>query len=184
MTRTRIPSATRSAVLLEAAYKCANPVCRHVLTLELHHIVWVKDKGGNAPENLLALCPNCHSLHTAGHIPADAIVIWKGSLVSLNNPHRGAADFLLVLYAEEERVRQQVITNPDKPAESRFRFSGDSLSFLSGLIASGLIEFDRSFSGTSWFGGGQPSFTVRLTPRGQALVTAWRASGAQSRSAT
>ena len=54
----------RQLVLLEAGYKCANPSCRHILTLELHHIVWVKDGGGNDLENLLALCPNCYSLHT------------------------------------------------------------------------------------------------------------------------
>ena len=88
MTKRRtIPPATRQAVLLEAGYKCANPVCRHILTLELHHIVWVKDDGANDLDNLLALCPNCHSLHTAGHIPASAILAWKSLLQSIGNPN-------------------------------------------------------------------------------------------------
>ena len=64
-----IPPATRQLVLLEAGYMCANPACRRILVLELHHIEWVKDGGGNEPSNLLPLCPNCHALHTAGHIP-------------------------------------------------------------------------------------------------------------------
>jgi len=49
--RTKISESTKQIVLLEAGYKCANPICRHVLTLELHHIVWVKDEGGDKPEN-------------------------------------------------------------------------------------------------------------------------------------
>ena len=69
MSRQPIPRSTRELVLLEAGYKCANPVCRHILTLELHHIVWVSHGGGNNLDNLLALCPNCHALHSAGHIP-------------------------------------------------------------------------------------------------------------------
>jgi len=82
-----IPIATRQIILMEAGYKCANPSCRHILTLELHHIVWVKDGGGSDPENLIALCPNCHSLHTNGYIPTEAIEVWKSLLVSLNNPN-------------------------------------------------------------------------------------------------
>jgi hypothetical protein len=171
-----IPPAVRSAVLLEAAYRCGNPRCRHILTLELHHIVWVRDGGGNGPENLIALCPNCHSLHTAGHIPSEAIYAWKALLVSLNNPPRGAADLLLVLYQEEERLRKEgyePVRRTSVPPP--FRFTGDGLGILAGLMTSGLVEIDRRFSGASSWGGGMPSFTVWLTKRGRAMVTAWLA---------
>ena len=90
--RRTINSSVRQIVLLEAGYKCANPSCRHILTLELHHIAWVKEGGSNDPSNLVALCPNCHSLHTTRHIPHQAINAWKSLLVSLNNPHRVSAD--------------------------------------------------------------------------------------------
>jgi hypothetical protein len=106
--RRKISETIRQVVLLEAGYKCANPTCRHVLTLELHHIVWVKDNGGNQPDNLLALCPNCHSLHTTGHIPAQAILTWKSLLTSLGNPNRAAVDLLLVLADEEARVGKEM----------------------------------------------------------------------------
>jgi hypothetical protein len=161
----------RQQVLLEAGYRCSNPVCRHVLTLELHHIEWVKAGGGNSAENLLALCPNCHSLHTRGHIPESAIRAWKGLLVSLNNPHRGSADLLLVLDAEETRVSS--VTDP-ATATPPFRFSGDSLPALAGLLTSGLIEISQRFSGSSWFGGGAPTFEIRLTASGRVLVEAWK----------
>ena len=46
---------------MEAGYKCGNPTCRNVITLELHHIEYVSDGGGDDPSNLLVLCPYCHS---------------------------------------------------------------------------------------------------------------------------
>ena len=67
MTRAKIPDHNRTLVLLEAGYKCANPVCRHILTLELHHIVWVKDGGTNNPENLLILTHKSHRYIHVGY---------------------------------------------------------------------------------------------------------------------
>jgi hypothetical protein len=168
--RITIPSATRQIVLLEAGYKCANPSCRHILTLELHHIVWVKDGGGNDADNLVALCPNCHSLHTAGHIPADAIRCWKNLLVSLNSPSRASADILLVLHQEEQRL---AASNDETQRPPPFRFTGDGLGMLSSLLVSGLVEISRRFSGAGYFGGGMPSFEVSLTSSGRRLVEAW-----------
>jgi hypothetical protein len=170
--RVKIPETTRQFVLLEAGYKCANPTCRHVLTLELHHIVWVKEGGGNQSDNLLVLCPNCHSLHTQGYIPSSAILAWKSLLVSLGNPNRAAVDLLLVLSDEENRMR----ATPDSSAAAPpFRFTGDSLPALAPLLTSGLVEISRRFLGANIFGGAHPSFEVALTERGRRLVEAWRA---------
>ena len=77
--RRKLPAATKQAVLLESGYKCGNPICRHIITLEIHHIEWVRDGGGDDASNLIALCPNCHALHTADQIPREAIEVWKGS---------------------------------------------------------------------------------------------------------
>jgi hypothetical protein len=139
--------------------------------LELHHILWVKDGGGNEPENLLALCPNCHSLHTNGHIPEQAIRTWKSLLVSLNSANRGTADLLLLLAADEERVSKASETDKVPP---RFRFTGDGLPALAGLITSGLVEISKRFSGANAWGSSMPSFEVQLTPKGLALVNRWR----------
>jgi hypothetical protein len=168
--RRNIPPTIRQMVLLEAGYKCASPSCRHILTLELHHIVWVKDGGGDEADNLLVLCPNCHSLHTAGHIPADAIRVWKSLLVSLNSPHRASADLLLILHQDEQRIEPCTNENGAAPA---FRFTGDGLAMLSGLLVSGLIEISRRFSGLGFYGSSMPSFEVRLTDAGRRLVEAW-----------
>ena len=172
MSRTRITDSTRALVLLEAGYKCANPTCRHILTLELHHIVWVKDGGANDPANLLALCSNCHSLHTHRHIPATAIQTWKSLLVALNSANHGTADLLLVLAADEARTREPTTgTQFNLP----FRFTGDGLPALAGLLTSGIIEISKHFSGVNTWGSSMPSFEVRLTDKGRALVAAWQA---------
>ena len=67
-TQKQISAQTRELVLLEAAYMCASPACRHVLTLELHHIVWIRDRGGNEPSNIIVLCANCHIPQFCLHI--------------------------------------------------------------------------------------------------------------------
>lgn len=174
--RKKIPDALRQVVLMEAGYKCANPTCRHILTLELHHIIWVKDGGENTQDNLLALCPNCHSLHTQGYIPSDAIIAWKSLLVSLNNPNRATVDLLLVLYEEEKRIDFEAELEQSEPP---FRFTGDGLTSLSGLITAGLVEISKRFTGSSWYGGGMPSFEVKLTDSGRKLVKAWRDGSSQ-----
>ena len=161
--RRQISPHTRQLVLLEAGYMCANPACRHVLTLELHHIVWVRDAGTNEASNLIALCANCHALHTRGHIPAGAIRVWKGVLISLNSVNRSNVDLLLHLYRMEHDSLGKVI-----------RYSGDALLQLAGLFNSGLAETGSAQASS----GGMvfppySSFEVKLTPRGSALVEAW-----------
>lgn len=59
-TRPAISEAVRRAVLLEARDHCA--VCCHPLTLELAHIVPWRETKDHSAENLIALCPNCHSM--------------------------------------------------------------------------------------------------------------------------
>lgn len=190
-TRTKVPGPTQQLVLLEAGYRCANPVCRNILTLEIHHIVWVKDGGGDTVGNLLALCSQCHDLHTYGHIPAAAIRTWKSILVSIGNANRTNLDLLLVLAQEEERIETAKATRQQKALEFKkeldqrgeiggigfavvppFRFTGDSLGFLAPLLTAGLLEITARC-----VGGNRPEppyFEIALTPRGRALIKAWR----------
>ena len=56
--RIAVPVDVKRLVLHEAGYRCANPVCRHILTLDVHHLDYVSDGGSNTPYNLLPLCPN------------------------------------------------------------------------------------------------------------------------------
>src|SRR5579862_3222002 len=96
-TRTKISPSIAQAVLIEAGYRCAVPTCRATLAIDLHHLVQVSAGGGNHVSNLLALCPYCHGLHHRGTIPAEALRVWKGLLVSLNEGIGKEAKDLLLL---------------------------------------------------------------------------------------
>ena len=96
--RRAIPADTRRLVLHECGYKCSNPACRNVITLDVHHLAHVAAGGADRPENLLALCPYCHAMHHAGQIPADSLRSWKLLLLALNEGFdRRSIDLLLAL---------------------------------------------------------------------------------------
>jgi HNH endonuclease len=58
--RPRIPVEIKREVLFEARHRCA--VCCHPLTLEMAHIIPWCETQDHSLENLIALCPNCHTL--------------------------------------------------------------------------------------------------------------------------
>lgn len=176
MDRTKLPTAVRHQLLMEAGYKCGNPICRHIITLELHHIQYVSEGGGDEPGNLLTLCPNCHSLHHSGHIPVEAIRFWKSLLLSLNQAFdRHTWELLLFL---RQTSGQEIW------------YSGDGLLQFAGLIAAGLVQFKTQkhyayTQATSTKSGNvtihhepirhspQIVIQVELTERGTLLLEAW-----------
>jgi len=70
-------------------------------------------------------------------------------LVALNSSDHASADLLLLLASEEERI--SVAENPDE-VPPPFRFTGDGLPALSGLIASGLVIGDSAATDDALFG--------------------------------
>ena len=170
--RKKVSDTVRDAVLIEAGYKCANPTCRQILVVDIHHIQEVREGGGNDPDNLLALCPTCHALIHREGINRRAVRAWKGLLVSLNNVNRASADVLLTLAKEEKRFADE--SDGEEDPALKFRFTGDSLGFLAGLMTSGLADISRRYFGATAFGGSMPSFEVSLTDKGRLLVDAWK----------
>ena len=160
--RRNVPPSVRDEVLREAGYMCAIPSCRHILTLELHHIVWVKAGGGNDATNLLALCANHHALHTQGHIPDSAIRHWKGMLHALNHSFSKESMDLLLFLAN--------------PSSKDIYYSGDGVLRFAGLIAAGLAQLGSGaivhMTGGG-LGGPKSSHHVVLSEKGTALVDAW-----------
>lgn len=164
--RKALQPATRMLVLHEAGYKCSNPACRMVLTLDIHHIEYVAEGGANSQDNLLALCPNCHSLHHKGHIPRESLRAWKVLLLSLNEGFdRRSVDTLLAL-----DVLGGVMV------------WGDGLLACASLVASGLMDVDErdEIVETEGFftGPGKErrvaKYWVELSARGHAFVEAWK----------
>ncbi len=56
-----IPDGVKLRVLEEAGYQCAYCGHREGLNLTAHHIKRKRDGGKDTPENLIALCYNCHN---------------------------------------------------------------------------------------------------------------------------
>lgn len=156
-TRTSIPIATQRLVLHEAGYKCANPICRGILTLEIHHLDYVAEDGSNEPDNLLPLCPNCHSLHHHGSIPKASLRSWKTLLLSLNEAFdRRSVDLLLAL----DKLKELFV-------------SGDGLLNCASLVSSGMIKVEaqtyavenQAFNAV---------YYLSLSQKGRAFVDAWK----------
>lgn len=164
--RRSIPLDTRTLVLHEAGYKCGNPACRTVLTLDIHHLDYVAEGGTALPYNLLALCPNCHSLHHNGHIPRSSLRTWKLLLLSLNEAFdRHSVDVLLTL----DQLDGVMVW-------------GDGLLDCAALVASGLIsvhERSREIKKRSGLLGPYTEeetekYWLMLSPKGRQFVAAWK----------
>jgi 5-methylcytosine-specific restriction endonuclease McrA len=169
-TRRPIRTSLRQRLLLEAGYRCSNPVCRNVIALDIHHLVRVAEGGADTEDNLIALCPNCHALHHRGVIPGDALRTWKVLLVALNQATlKQAADRLLFMASREAQGLSGL-------GEDEFlQLTGDGVAQFADLIVAGLVEarFHESSSG----GGGFPPyqlFSVWLTEKGAQLVQGWK----------
>ena len=151
--RKSLPIDVRRQILHEAGYKCGNPVCRHIITLDIHHIVQVSDEGTNTSDNLLALCPNCHGLHHKGEIPIQSLRTWKMLLLSLNEGYdKKSIELLLAL----EKTGQLFV-------------SGDGVLTCASLIASDLVEKHQYNIGKPI-----PEYAVQLTEKGKKLIEAWK----------
>lgn len=85
MSRNAIPADVKRAVLVEAGHRCAIPTCR-ATTTEIAHIVPWAETQDNSFENLIALCPNCHTrFDQKKEIDRLAVKMYKHNLGILNN---------------------------------------------------------------------------------------------------
>ena len=82
--RPAVPADLKRRVLIEAGHRCAIPTCRHPTT-EIAHIVPWKDAKEHIFENLIALCPNCHTRYDAGQIDRKSMTTYKSNLAIINS---------------------------------------------------------------------------------------------------
>ncbi len=81
--RPKIPAETKRRILIEAGYRCAVPTCRFPIAENAHIVSWANSKD-HSYENLVALCPNCHTMYDQGKIAQAAIIAYKKKLLFLN----------------------------------------------------------------------------------------------------
>lgn len=85
MERKPPPAETVRAVLVEAGHRCAIPTCRDTTTEIAHIFAWAETQDDSF-ENLIALCPTCHTRYDQKkEIDRKAIQMYKRNLSILNN---------------------------------------------------------------------------------------------------
>jgi hypothetical protein len=134
MERDAIPAPLKRAVLVEAGHRCAIPTCHHTTTELAHIIPWAQTKE-HTFDNLIALCPNCHTrFDTKGEIDRKAMKIYKQNLGFLNNR-----------YGELERRVFEVLAQSN---ERVFVVGAGSDILLNNAVKDGLFE-DKNVYGLS-----------------------------------
>lgn len=123
--RPAIPTKIRRAVLVEAGHRCAIPTCRQT-PVELAHIVpWSKVKE-HTFDNLIALCPTCHTRFDRGDIDKLSIEQYKANLVLINDRYN---DF-------EIRILESFYNNQE---QVEIKIPGGMDLMLAYLVKDGLI---------------------------------------------
>ena len=156
MSRKSVPLSVKQQVLHESGYRCSNPSCRTILTLEIHHLDQVSDGGENTTDNLLTLCPNCHTLHHSGTISKESLKSWKQLQLSLNEGfNKASIDILLSM-----------------PQIKALSVTGDGFVHVAPLLTGGYLRL--TVSATPIAGHAAGSFTLILTEKGKAFIEAWK----------
>jgi hypothetical protein len=101
--RPDVPRPVERAVLVEAGHRCAIPTCRQPTT-EIAHIVPWSESHDNSFENLIALCPNCHTRYdNKEEIDRKSIRMYKRNLGILNSRYSEIERRLFAIIAETGR---------------------------------------------------------------------------------
>lgn len=100
MARTHLPINLKRRVLVEAGHRCAIPTCRDTTT-EIAHIVPYSKVKAHTFDNLIALCPNCHTRFDKGEIDFKSIIIYKSNLSLFKLSGLANHDFNVTLWSEE-----------------------------------------------------------------------------------
>ena len=99
MTRPAIPRPLERDVLMEAGHRCAIPTC-HQVPVEIAHIIPWEQVKEHSFDNLIALCPTCHSRFDKGEIDRRAMQQYKANLSTLNGRYGDLEQRVLRFFAK------------------------------------------------------------------------------------
>jgi hypothetical protein len=147
-----VPMDVKKIVLHESGYMCSVPTCRHPITLDIHHLIYVADGGKNDPHNLIALCPNHHSRHhREGLPPTESLRTWKMLLLTLNEGFDRRSINLLLATAKLNMIDE---------------ISGDGVVDFAPLVACGLVNIEERLHNMS-ISSVRKTYTARLSDKGK-----------------
>lgn len=141
---------------MEAGYRCAIPTCRFPIAENAHIVSWAESKD-HSYQNLIVLCPNCHTLYDSGKIDRAAIVAYKKKLMFLNDVYsRFELDVLDYLKTHKRAL-----------------IPGELL--VKRLLEEGIVEHEENIM-IQGFDDGEDilsMFSVVLTDKGKQLLDDW-----------
>lgn len=146
---------------MEAGHRCAIPTCRNV-PVELAHIdPWAKVKEHRF-ENMITLCPTCHTRYDAGQMDRLSMLGYKANLSVIGSRYSQL----------EQRVLEYFAANP---TATFIQLSHSDAFHISYLIKDGILG--EAPSGGIYMNG-VPSGPARypLTEDGAVFVQEWAAS--------
>lgn len=158
--RPDISAHLRRQVLVEAGHRCAIPSCRQT-PVELI-IPWAKCQKHEF-ENLIALCPTCHTRFDRGDIDKKSMEMYKQSLSVLNSR-----------YGEyEQRVLQHFVD--DSEAECiNLPFGQNTEILLMYLLRDGLLIALPDKRPIQMSSRGREYMWYELTNKGKLFISQWK----------
>src|SRR6059058_1324297 len=98
--RPALPSALERQVRLEAGHRCAIPTCQQT-PVEIAHIVPWTQVMKHTFDNLIALCPTCHTRYDSGGIDRKAMKQYKANLSILSGRYGDLEQRILRHFADK-----------------------------------------------------------------------------------
>jgi len=127
--RPAIPTEIRREILYEARHRCA--VCCYPLTLEMAHVVPWRETHDHSPENLIALCPNCHTLADTQKWGGDYLKRYKQTPCAL------ARHVMPPMTSDQKILIEAILSvDPDELTPKQKQRLADMLSAFLGLRGS------------------------------------------------
>lgn len=160
--RPDIPTHLRRQVLVEAGHRCAIPTCRQT-PVELAHIIpWAKCQKHEF-ENLIALCPTCHTRFDRGDIDKRSIEMYKQNLSLLNSRY---GDY-------EQRILQHFIDNPGDDCIN-LPFGQNTEILLMYLLRDGLLIALPDKRPVTVSSRGREFMWYELADKGKHFISQWK----------
>lgn len=154
--RPAVPMEIQRKVKLEAGHRCAIPTCKQT-PVELAHIIAYHKVQEHTFENLIALCPTCHTRYDNGDIDKKSMEQYKANLSIINARYN---DF-------EKRVLETINNQENKDIQ----IPGGLEMMVSYLLKDKLLKITAQ-SGIIM--NGIPSYYVySLTDKGQKFLDKW-----------
>lgn len=155
--RPAIPTKLKRSILVEAGHRCAIPTCRQT-PVELAHIIPWNTVKEHTYENLIALCPTCHTRFDRGDIDKISIQQYKANLALINDRYSDL----------EIRILENFHHNP---SETEVKLPGGMELMVSYLIKDSLLA--KTAEVGIYFNGVPSHEIYSITDLGREFIAKW-----------